>query len=55
VPVHLQPAFANSGKRGRLPQTEQAAARIMSLPLCPDLTDDEAEYVCDTFLKIAKP
>jgi dTDP-4-amino-4,6-dideoxygalactose transaminase len=56
VPIHLQPAFASYGGRaGQLPQTEQAADRVISLPLCPELTNDEAEQVCDTFLAVAKP
>ncbi len=47
VPVHLQPAYKN---RVRVwdgcPRTEQAAAEILSLPLYPDLTDDQVQTVC---------
>jgi dTDP-4-amino-4,6-dideoxygalactose transaminase len=56
VPLHLQPALTSGGGyRAELPQTEQAAERVMSLPMCADLTTDEAAKVCDTFLAIAKP
>jgi dTDP-4-amino-4,6-dideoxygalactose transaminase len=56
VPLHLQPALtARGGYRAELPQTEQAAERVMSLPICADLTADEAAKVCDTFLAVAKP
>ena len=55
VPLHLQPALAGWTSAGPLPQTEQAAARVMSLPLCADLTDTELDRVCDTFLAVAKP
>ncbi|TAK99712.1 MAG: DegT/DnrJ/EryC1/StrS family aminotransferase [Rhodospirillaceae bacterium] len=55
IPLHLQPALADGGGHpGQLPQTEQAADRVISLPICADLTDDERERVCDTFLKIAQ-
>ena len=43
------------GKRGQLPKTEAAADRVISLPLCPDLTDEERARVCDVFLAIARP
>ena len=56
VPLHLQPAMADrGGKRGQLPKTEAAADRVISLPLCPDLTDEERARVCDVFLAIARP
>jgi len=46
LPAHLQPAYAFLGHRpGDLPHTEAAAARLLSLPLFPELTRDEAEYV----------
>jgi dTDP-4-amino-4,6-dideoxygalactose transaminase len=56
VPLHLQPALtAQGGYRAELPQTEQAAERVLSLPMCADLTADEAAQVCDTFLAVARP
>jgi dTDP-4-amino-4,6-dideoxygalactose transaminase len=56
VPLHLQPALADWGiKRGTLPKTEAAADRVLSLPICADLTDSECDRVCDVFLACAKP
>ncbi len=56
VPLHLQPALAGWGiARGALPKTEAAADRVLSLPICPDLTDAECDRVCDTFLACANP
>jgi dTDP-4-amino-4,6-dideoxygalactose transaminase len=56
VPLHLQPALGSyGGRRGQLPKTEAAAARILSLPLCPDLSDDELSRVCEVFLACARP
>jgi dTDP-4-amino-4,6-dideoxygalactose transaminase len=46
VPVHLQEACADLGYRaGDFPATETAAARILSLPMYPELTDAQIEYV----------
>jgi UDP-4-amino-4-deoxy-L-arabinose-oxoglutarate aminotransferase len=32
--------------RGELSQTEQAGERIVSLPLFPDMTEADVDYVC---------
>jgi len=37
-----------------LPETERAADRIISLPLFPDMRDDDALYVCDAIKEIMK-
>lgn len=42
VPVHLQPAYRGRlGAEGSLPETEKAAREILSLPLYPELTDEQ--------------
>ena len=41
VPVHLQPAYAHHATRA-LPQTESAAREVLSLPIYPELSDDDA-------------
>lgn len=47
IPLHLQPAFAELGGRpGDLPVAEQAASEILSLPLYPELSDEQARAVC---------
>jgi dTDP-4-amino-4,6-dideoxygalactose transaminase len=46
VPVHLQEACADLGYRaGEFPATEAAAARILSLPMYPELTEGQIAYV----------
>lgn len=46
VPVHLQPAYADlEYVLGDLPVTETVASRILSLPLYPELTEDELDTV----------
>jgi dTDP-4-amino-4,6-dideoxygalactose transaminase len=43
IPLHLQPVFAPLGGRpGDLPVAEKACAEILSLPLYPELTDEQA-------------
>jgi dTDP-4-amino-4,6-dideoxygalactose transaminase len=43
IPLHLQPAFASLGGRtGQLPVAEAAAGEILSLPLYPELRDEQA-------------
>ena len=47
APVHLQPAYADLGYGpGSLPETEAAAAQVLSLPLYPELREDEVAAVC---------
>jgi UDP-4-amino-4-deoxy-L-arabinose-oxoglutarate aminotransferase len=36
----------------KLPETERAADRILSLPLFPDMTDSDVAYVCDAVREI---
>jgi dTDP-4-amino-4,6-dideoxygalactose transaminase len=46
VPVHLQPGYARLGSGlGTFPESERAAADILSLPMFPELTAAEAETV----------
>ena len=52
VPVHLQPAY--KGRRtgpGGLPNTESLAARILSLPMFPELSPDAAGTVASRVLQ----
>lgn len=48
VPLHLQPAYADLGyRRGDLPVTETVADTCLSLPLFPEMTGEQQEYVVD--------
>ena len=53
IPVHLQKAYEDLGySRGSFPITEEYAEHILSLPMFPELTEDEVSYV-STCLKEA--
>jgi dTDP-4-amino-4,6-dideoxygalactose transaminase len=46
VPVHLQPAYAHRLSRSSsLPVTEDVCSKILSLPLFPELRDEEVNRV----------
>ena len=46
VPIHLQEAYSGRGYRpGSFPVTEAAAARVLSLPMYPELTLEQLERV----------
>jgi dTDP-4-amino-4,6-dideoxygalactose transaminase len=48
LPLHLQPVFEHLGYRpGALLATEQVCAEALSLPIFPELTVEQQEYVVD--------
>jgi len=47
VPIHLQEAYRDLGiKEGSFPVTESIAKEILSLPMFPELKEEEIKYVC---------
>jgi dTDP-4-amino-4,6-dideoxygalactose transaminase len=49
VPLHLQQCFAYLGhKAGEYPLSEQAAAETLALPIYPELSETQLQYVVDS-------
>jgi dTDP-4-amino-4,6-dideoxygalactose transaminase len=47
TPIHHQPAYRDLGYRnGDIPGAERAAREVLSLPLYPELTEEEVRRVC---------
>lgn len=48
IPIHLQKAFSNCGwRRGQFPVAERLANELLCLPIRPDLSLSEVDYVTD--------
>lgn len=48
VPLHLQPCYKGLGySAGSLPVTENASERVLSLPVYPELTREQIDYIVD--------
>ena len=55
IPLHLQPAAKILGyKKGDYPVTEELADTILSLPLYPELGDDQVYYVIEKIIQFCK-
>ncbi len=55
IPIHLQEAYKELEiPTGMLPITESSAKRILSLPVCPELTEAQIGYVADSIRHFAR-
>ncbi|MFO0947788.1 MAG: DegT/DnrJ/EryC1/StrS family aminotransferase [Planctomycetota bacterium] len=53
VPIPLQPAYHSLGiEKGSYPISERAADRILSLPMFPELTDEQIDYVVEVLARV---
>jgi dTDP-4-amino-4,6-dideoxygalactose transaminase len=52
IPVHLQKAYSEFGYGvGDLPVTESAAGRLLSLPMYPELKEEQVRTVCSELIR----
>jgi dTDP-4-amino-4,6-dideoxygalactose transaminase len=52
LPLHLQKAYEHLGyKKGDFPVTERVADTLLSLPMYPELTSQQIEYVAESIKK----
>ena len=52
IPLHQQPVFKDLGyKEGDLPETEKAAKEAISLPMFPELKQEQQDYVIEKILE----
>ena len=55
LPLHLQKAYKYLGyKEGDFPIAEKCCKEILSLPMFPEMTDDQIYYVCDNLKSFFK-
>jgi dTDP-4-amino-4,6-dideoxygalactose transaminase len=53
IPIHLQPAYASLNyRRGDFPEAEGQAARVLSLPMFPELTHEQIMRVAEVAGKL---
>lgn len=55
TPIHCQLAYGGPAARGTLPVVERVADEVLSLPIYPELTDDEVAAVCAALMRLKAP
>jgi dTDP-4-amino-4,6-dideoxygalactose transaminase len=55
IPLHLQPAYAHlKFDKGSFPVSETVAKEILSIPVYPELKEEQLTYVVDTIKQFFK-
>ena len=53
IPIHRQPAYAHLGlDQGSLPITEKLCSQVLSLPIFPELSQEQQQTVIDTVKQV---
>ncbi|MFM7265841.1 MAG: DegT/DnrJ/EryC1/StrS family aminotransferase, partial [Cyanobium sp.] len=53
IPIHRQPAYASLGYGpGSLPITERLCVEVLSLPIFPELLEEQQEHVIATLWQL---
>jgi len=53
TPIHLMPYYRRFGEQ-RLPETERAAEQVFSLPVHPDVTLEQIDYIADSVKRVIR-
>lgn len=52
IPLHMQKCFSYLGhKKGDFPVSEKISEEILALPIYPEITEEEVDFVCETIKK----
>ncbi|WP_411680828.1 DegT/DnrJ/EryC1/StrS family aminotransferase [Clostridium thailandense] len=52
IPLHMQKCFSYLGhKKGDFPVAEKISQEILALPIYPEITEEEVDFVCETIKK----
>jgi dTDP-4-amino-4,6-dideoxygalactose transaminase len=55
VPFHLQGGYTELGyRKGDFPVSEEIASRILSLPMFPEITEEQIHYVCESLIEVTR-
>jgi dTDP-4-amino-4,6-dideoxygalactose transaminase len=52
IPVHMQPMYKELGYNDSLPESEKAAAEVISLPVHPSLTEQDLVTIANAVKQI---
>jgi dTDP-4-amino-4,6-dideoxygalactose transaminase len=52
LPIHKQPPYKGLGYDATLPNSEEASAEVLSLPVHPSLTEEELDYIVESIKNI---
>jgi dTDP-4-amino-4,6-dideoxygalactose transaminase len=52
TPVHQMPFYKQTFGDFKLPETEKAAKQVISLPIHPGVTEQQIDFIAQTFLKL---
>src|SRR5271154_332562 len=53
TPVHLQPAYSSLGyPAGTFPHAERACERVLSIPLFPEMSAEQVQYVANAVVEV---
>ncbi|MGC9327789.1 MAG: DegT/DnrJ/EryC1/StrS family aminotransferase, partial [Candidatus Hinthialibacter sp.] len=56
IPLHLQSAYQwMEHKKDAFPVTEEYAQKLLSLPMFPQMSEEQINYVCDSLIELVQP